>query len=839
MGLAGYFDSVARDVRHALRALPRRPSFTVAAVVTLALGIGATAAIFSVVYSVLLKPLPYPNPDELVRIRHTATVSGDNDLMSAASMWFTYRAESRTIAELGMWSDGGETLTLADGTERVRSLRATHGLLQAIGVQPVRGRWFTEAEHGPSRDVDPVIVSYAFAQSRFGGDAAALGTELVVNGRQAEVVGVMPRDFRFLDLTPTFDIIVALQLDPARQSIGAFNLHALARLKPGVTPDEARADLARLVPIWLDAWPMMEGLSATRESYENMRIAPVVRPLKDDIVGATASALWVLMAAIGAVLLVACANIANLMLVRADARRQELALRAALGAVPARIARELLVESLVIGAIGGALGLALAYGGIELLLRAGPTNLPRLTEVGVHAPVLAFTVLVSLATTLAFGGVTALKHAWGADAAAFGSGGGFGARASTSREHSATRSALVVVQVALALVLVVSAVLMARTFEALRDVRPGFFEAASIQTVRTWAPNAVARDPAQLLRVQREMLEAIAALPGVESVGFTSVLPMEGGPFNLNSVMAVEGSELAPGDLPPARRMKFVTPGYFETMGTRIVAGRDLTWADIDSGGRVALISEEIARELGGTPADALGRRIRTPNERDDWREVIGVVESVKEDALHTSAPGIAYWPTMMQNALGNPVLAVPAIAFVVRSDRAGTAALNNEIRAAIWSVNRDAPVALERTMQSLYGASLARTSFALVMLALAGAMALVLGLVGIYGVIAYVVAQRSREIGIRLALGAQRQAVRAMFVRQGLRLSAVGVAIGLVVALGVTRLMASLLFGVGTTDVVTYAAAVGVIFAAAALASYLPARRASAIDPIETLKAE
>jgi hypothetical protein len=286
--------------------------------------------------------------------------------------------------------------------------------------------------------------------------------------------------------------------------------------------------------------------------------------------------------------------------------------------------------------------------------------------------------------------------------------------------------------------------------------------------------------------------------------------------------------------------MKFVTPGYLETMGTRVVAGRDFTWGDLDAGGRVALVSEEFARELGGgDPAAALGQRIRPPIDSDDWREIVGVVESVKEDALHTAAPSIVYWPAVMRNAFGSEALAYPAVAFVVRSERAGTAALNNEIREAIWSVNRDAPVALERTMQSLYAASLARTSFALVMLAIASSMALVLGLVGIYGVIAYVVAQRSREIGIRLALGAPRREVRRMFLRQGLALSAVGVAIGLVVALGVMRLMASLLFGVGAADALTYAAAVGVILAAAGLASYLPARRASAIDPIETLKAE
>jgi ABC-type antimicrobial peptide transport system permease subunit len=285
--------------------------------------------------------------------------------------------------------------------------------------------------------------------------------------------------------------------------------------------------------------------------------------------------------------------------------------------------------------------------------------------------------------------------------------------------------------------------------------------------------------------------------------------------------------------------MKIVSPGYFATMGTQLLAGREFTWADIDAGGRVALISEDFARELGSTPADALGKRIRTPVESDAWREVIGVVQSVKEDGLYADAASIVYWPALMQNAFGNSAFGYPAMAYVIRSGRTGTPSFLDEVREAIWAVNKDAPVALERTMQSLYAGSLARTSFALVMLGIAASMALALGVIGIYGVIAYVAAQRSREIGIRMALGARSHEVRRMFLRQGLTLSAIGLGIGLVAALGLTRLMQSLLFGIDSTDVVTYAAAAGTILAAAALASYLPARRASAIDPVETLKAE
>jgi predicted permease len=836
MSITGFVDSVGLDVRHALRTLPRRPAFTFAAILTLALGIGATTAIFSVVYSVLIKPLTYPHSDELVRIRHSAAALNTNDLTAASSMYLTYRKENRTFADIGFFSNGGETLTSPDGTERVRSLRVTYGVLQALGVQPLRGRWFTEAEHGPAAEgPDPVILSHAFWQSRFGGDATGLGRELLINGRQSQVVGIMPADFRFLDMTPQPDVIVTVRLDPARGAIGGFNYDVLARLKPGVTAAEASADLERMVPIWLHAWPMVPGFSVTREAMENWRITPVVRSLKDDLVGGVASALWVLMGAIGAVLLVACANIANLMLVRADARRQELAVRAALGAGRGRIARELLIESFVLGAVGGVLGLALAYVGLQALVAIGPSNLPRLDEISIHPAVLAFTVGVSLASTLAFGSITALKHALHVDVAAFA-----GVRGSTaSRERNTTRNVLVVVQVALALVLVVSAVLMIRTFQSLRDVDPGFTDPAAIQTVRTWAPSALSRDPTQYTRVQHEILDAIAVLPGVSSVAFTSGLPMEGAPFISSAPMTIEGRPIEAGDTPPPRRMKMVSPGFFATMGTRIIAGRDITWGDIEAGGRVALISEDLARELGAEPADALGKRIRTPVDTDAWREVIGVVQSVKDDTLDAGAPSIVYFPALMENAFGSPQAGAQTVAFVVRSERTGTASLVNEMRQAAWSVNGDVPVALQRTMQDLYAGTLARTSFALVMLAIAGSMALVLSIIGIYGVIAYVVSQRSREIGIRMALGAQRREVRTMFLRHGLALSAVGLAIGLVAALALTRLMSSLLFGIGPADVATYVAAVGVILGAAALASYLPARRASAIDPVETLKAE
>jgi putative ABC transport system permease protein len=833
MKINDLLDSVARDLRHALRGLARRPAFTFAAVLTLALGIGATTAIFSVVYSVLIKPLPYPNADELVRIRHSARGQPLGTADFDATMYLTYRDENRTLASIGLWQDASATLTDRAEPEQVRTLRVTDGTLQALGVQPMRGRWFTEAEHGPATEGPrPVILSHAFWQRRFGGDEAAIGGQLSIDSQPAEVVGVMPPDFRFLDSTPQPDLIVAMRLDPAALQInGGVNYQGLARLRPGVTPAEARADAERMLSIWPDAWPLQPGIGITRELIAGFGIAPVIRPLKDDVVGGVASMLWVLMGAIGAVLLVACANIANLMLVRADARRPEFAVRAALGAGSARIARELLVESLSIGVAGSALGLVLAYLGLRVLVAIGPSNLPRLQEIGLYLPVLAFTVAVSLAATLAFGSFTALKAAL-----YIGSPMTLGARGSTAgREGSATRNGLVVVQVALALVLVVSAALMIRTFQALRDVDPGFSEPATIQTARIWIPNALARDPEAYTRMQHEILDKIAALPGVASAGFASTLPMEAPPTK--PPILVEGQTVE--GTPTARGIKFVSPGYFEAMGTRIMAGRDITWSDIEAGGRVALISEDFARELAPEPGGAIGKRIRTYAATDAWREVIGVVQSVHEAGLYEEAPSFVYWPALVAQMYGSPVLGTQFAAFVIRSERAGAASLMSEVRQAVWSVNGSVPITAERTMQELYANSLARTSFTLVLLAIAGGMALLLGIIGIYGVIAYVVSQRTREIGIRSALGAEPQQLKRMFLLHGLKLSGAGVVIGLVVAAALGRSMSSLLFGIEPLDPAAYLTAIGVILAAASLATYLPARRAATIEPVETLRAE
>jgi predicted permease len=641
----------------------------------------------------------------------------------------------------------------------------------------------------------------------------------------------MPREFRFIR-DP--ELILPQRFERSQASLGEFGYQGVARLRPGVTLAQANADQARMLGIWLNAWPPPMGFE--RSIFQNARVAPKIQPLKQEVVGDIGATLWVVMGTLLLVLLIACANVANLMLVRGESRQQELAIRAALGAGWSRIAREMLLESMVLGVLGGALGLGMAYAALRILVARGPATLPRLAEIGIDPLVLAFALGVSLFSGVLFGLIPVLKYAGPQVATALR---GVGRTFSQGRERHRARNTLVVVQMALALVLLISSGLMIRTFQHLRNVHAGFAHPEEIQILHAFPPPSIADEPERLMRMWQDVAGKLEAIPGVTSVALAGSAPLE--PFfsNNNPVYA-EDKPIAPGQLPPVRRFRMVAPGFFKTMGTRVIAGRDFTWTDLYEKRHVAMVSENLAREIWGDPRAALRKRIRVGT-TDAWREIVGVVEDVYDNGVQVKPPAMAYWPVLMDGWLfgGQHGFVQTVGMFAIRSNRAGTEGLLAEARRVIWSVNGKQPIFLATTMKELYDQSIARTSFTLVMLAIAGGMALVLGIVGIYGVIAYAVSQRTREIGIRIALGAQPAGLLRMYVRQGLRLAGVGAVVGLATAAGLTRLMSSLLFGVTALDPVTYAAVTALLICAAVLASYLPARRAMAIDPVEALRAE
>jgi predicted permease len=822
------------SLRLLVRSLARAPSFTLTVLLTLGIGFGATVAVFSVVNSVLLKPLPYPDADELVAVWHVApgapgVTDAAGGLRPSPSMYFTYSEESRAFQSVGLWQGGSATVTGVAEPEQVGIATVTAGVLETLRVPPLLGRWFTAEDQvpgGPNR----VLLSYEYWQARFGGDAAVTGRSITINATPWEIVGVMPAGFRVVDANP--GLILPARFDRSRLDGPPFCCRMIARLAPGATVDEGNADVERMLPIWLETFAGPQGAAVFRDTW---RIGPALRPLKQEVVGSVGNVLWVVLGTVGLVLLIACANALNLLLVRAETREREFAVRTALGAGAWRLTRWLLLESLALGLLGGALGLVVAEATLQFLVALAPA-LPRLNEIALDARSVALCLALSVIAGALLGTIPALKVAGRrvADGLRSGSRG-----ASSGRRQYRTQNVLVVAQVALALVLLVSSGLMIRTFQALLAVEPGLTDPATLQTVRLSIPPAVEADPDRLLRMQNDIVDAFAALPGVESAAFISAMPLENRDGDWDS-LRVEGA-VEPQDPSawPVRRFKYLSPGLLDTAGTRLVAGRDIEWTDLYDDRRVGLISENLARELFGTPEAALGRRIGA-GRSTTFREIVGVVENISDIGLGEPAPAIAYWPTLMTDFYGfQPRTFQRSVTFVVRSPLAGTDTLVRQMQRAVASVNPGLPLAGVQTMQEIYDASLARQSFTLVTLVTAGAVALALGLVGLYGVLAYVIAQRRREIAIRLALGSQQDEVTRRFVRHGLGLAGIGVVLGLGAAIGVTRLMESLLFGVRPLDLTTYVVVAASLTAIAALASWLPARRAARVDPASVLQAE
>lgn len=823
-------ESVLFDLRLALRRLTKSPGFTATVLLTLAIGIGANTAVFSIVNSVLLKPLPYPQSGRLVSLKLNAPGAAgladfQKGLPLSPSMYFAFKENNRTFKSLGIWTTGKANVTGLARPEQVDTILLSDGVLQSLGVPPLIGRALTAADQVPNGPQN-VVLSYGYWQRRFGGDRSVIGHTINIDSQAHTIVGVMPRGYRIVG--HGFDILLPCSFQRNDLPLSGFTYQGLGRLKSGATIPEADADIERAIPIWMNSFS--NGPGTDSRLYARWKITPDFHSLKQEVVGNAGSVLWVVMGTIGLVLLIACINVANLLLVRAEARQAEMSIRAALGAARGQIARELLVESLLLGLSGGLLGTGVAYLALRLLTRIGPANLPRLDEISLDSHALLFTCAVSLFSGLFFGAIPAWKYSRNPAALHLGA----TRTVSASREAHRSRNILVIAQVAMAFVLLISAALMIRTFQQLYSVNPGFKDAASLQTFHIAIPESSVADSQQAIRIENNIADKLAALPGVTSIGFSGFAPMEaeGRDWNL---LYVEGKTYQ-GDA-PIQLFNFTSPGYFHALGTPVVAGRDVTWTDIYGQRSYVIVSENFARQQWGSASAAIGKRIHEGHLMP-WYQVIGVAGNLRNDGVDRDAPATIYWPAMIHNPWRG-TYTPRAVTFVVRSPRAGTQSFLREVQQAVWQVDASIPVASMRTMQEVSSQSLARTSFILVMLGIAAAMALTLGIIGVYGVISYSVSQRSREIGIRLALGAQKRELHLMFVRAALSLTGVGLIIGLGAAAVVAQLMRTLLFGVRPLDPLSFAVVPLVLAVAAALASYLPASRVSAINPADVLKAE
>ena len=828
-------ESLLIDLKHIGRRLRRSPGFAITVVLTLAIGIGANTAVFSVINSVLLRPLPYPEPQQLVSLHLNAPGAPGlaefrSELRLSPSMYFTFARHNRSFQSLGIWGPGTASITGIARPEQINTAMISSGILETLNVPALHGQWLTAADQDP-RGLGRVMLSYGYWQRRFGGDPGVVGRTISVDSQPRVIAGVMPRGFKIVNYD--FDLLIPMGLDPVKEILAGFAYRGIARLRPGVTIPQANADVARLLNVWMDSWT--NPLGGNPHWYLNWRITPALQPLKDTVVGSIHTMLWVVMAMIGVVMLIACSNVANLLLVRADIRQHELAVRAALGAGRWRIARELLLESLTLGLLGGAAGVVVAYAGLRLLTAIGPADLPRLSEISLDGWSIGFTLILSVLSGLLFGAIPVLRYLPSRQRQTL-----LGATRTTSvsRDRQHARNLLVVAQVAMALVLLIGAVLMIRTFFALRTVDPGFSDPASLQVMRLSIPDKLVSDASTVVRMQNNILDKLNAIPGVSSAGFAASVPMSGAEPSWDEIR-VQGKDYNTDDNLPMRLYNYVSPGYFHTAGTRLVAGRDFTWTDIYGLRPIGIISEGLARELWGSPNAAIGKHFQefpgTP-----WNEVVGVVQDVRENGVDQVSPATVYWPSLMGDASApQKQRAWRTVYFAMRTRRAGTQAFINEMQRAVWSVNANLPVADISTMQDLYSDSMARTSFTLVMLAIAGSMALALGILGIYGVISYAVSQRTREIGIRMALGAKKSELTWMFVRSALLLTGVGTALGLGAAAVLMSLMRTLLFGISPLDPITFGVVPIALVAAAALASYLPARRTAAVDPVIALRAE
>jgi predicted permease len=813
-----------RDIRYAVRTLRRTPGFTVVAVATLAIGIGANAAIFSVVNAVLLEPLPFPDADRLVGIWHTAPGLGYDQIPLSGDTYAQIREYNSVFEDVAVVNGGTATLTEDGEPERVDALGVTHTLLPVLGVEPALGRNFTAEEDMPEAP-DVALLSHGLWQRRYGGDPGLVGRTIQVDGSPVEVVGVLPEGFQFMQSDA--EVFVPLGIDPANPPVGSFSVNGIGRLVEGRTAEVAEANLAPLVDRLLEANRESENYVAF---LENGQFGTLVNPLKEDVVGEVRQPLLILLGTVAFVLLIACANVANLVIVRSDARRREMAVRSALGAGRGVLSRQFLAESAALALAGGVIGVALAAAAVPALLSVAPDGLPRAAAVGVDATVLAFSAGLVLVSVVLFGVLPMIRSfsstAFGALTSARG--------ATAGRDRHRLRNLLVAGQTALALILLVGSGLMLRSFDALRSVDPGF-EAEGSLVFRLSLPPTTYETAQSAASFHQQLMERIATLPGVESVGAVDYVPLTGN--GSGTAHRIEDKPVGPGDLPPMLWYKYAAPGYFETMRIGLVAGRTLERADHEQQLPNVVVSKHLAERIW-PGEDALGKRVSFASSDTvlAWYSVVGVVDDVRDQGLNEDVRDLVYYP--MVGANGDEDWRSLDMTYVVRTAGPPTS-LAGPLRAQVWEMDPNLPVADMRPMADILAESTARTSFTMMALAVAALVALLLGAIGLYGVVSYVVSERTREIGVRMALGAEKSEVQRMVVTQGVKLALMGLVVGLVASLALTRLLGSLLFGTSPTDPVTFATTSLVLLAVGTLASYLPARRASTIDPVASLRSE
>ena len=824
--------SLRQSVTYACRSLARAPLFSIAVILTLTIGIGAASAIFAVVNAVLLRPLPFEQPDRLIGVWFDMAPINLYHVQQTAGTYRTFKQFARSVEGIAAYQDG--SLNVADPDNRGEPARASVAWLTAsaiplLGVRPVAGRSFTEAEDQP-KAAPVAVISERLWKRRFAGDASPLGRKLVVAGKLTEIIGVMPDRFRFPN--PGTDIWLPLQLDPNDPYPGGFNYNTFARLKPGFTLEAARRDFDSALPRAVEVSPNMAPGVSMKMVFEQARPVNRLVPMRDDVIGDAGRTLWMVAATALLVLLVTCANVANLLLVRADARHRELAVRSALGAGRGRVLAHFLAEAGVLAVVSALLGIGAAVIATRLLVSAGPTAIPRLSEVQVDGTVVVFTLVVAAIVAMACSAFPAIRFLRGNPLAGLRDG-GRGGTAGGKRQR--VRGALVVAQVALALVVLATSALLLRSFQRLHAVRPGF-DPEGVATLWVAAPNLRYPTDSSVVRFFMNITEQVAQLPGVRGVGLASRLPLSNEGMNQNPVYA-EGDVTTAKKIPPLAVYVTADSGYFRAMGIPLVAGRLFDRLDRQRPDE-AIISVETARSVfhDSTGRSALNKRFQElPN--SPWHTIVGVVGSVHDTTLAGGPARAVYLPQTVGGDTTTGQLR-RTMAIVARtSGDVGTA--TRSMQRIIRELDPTLPTFGVRSMRATVDASMAMLSFTMVVLIVAAAVTLVLGMIGLYGVIAYVVALRTRELGVRIALGAQPSAVATMVTSQGLALCGFGVAIGLVLVVLGGRFLRSLLFEVGPADPIALGTTVLIIVGFALVASWIPARRAARVNPAEALRTD